>query len=162
MILSLIVAMDEDRVIGKEGGMPWHLPADLKHFKETTLGKPVIMGRRTHQAIGRPLPERRNIVLSRDENFRAEGCETAHSLDEALELCCDEDEVMIIGGATLYEQALPRADRIYLTRVHGRFHGDTRFPHFDQGDWDVMEVRNRPADEKNPHTMTFMALQRRR
>jgi dihydrofolate reductase len=161
MTLSLIVAMDEDRVIGHEGGMPWHLPADLKHFKRTTLGKPVIMGRRTYESIGRPLPDRRNIVLSRG-GFEAEGVETAGSLDEALELTKNEEEVMIIGGAGIFEQALPKADRIHLTRIHGHFEGDTRFPPFNHDNWDVIAVEDREADDKNPWPMTFIELHRKR
>lgn len=159
--LSLIVAMDEDRVIGHEGGMPWHLPADLKHFKRTTLGKPVIMGRRTYESIGRPLPDRRNIVLSRG-GFQAEGVETAGSLDEALEMTRDEEEVMIIGGAGIFEQALPKADRIHLTRIHSRFEGDTYFPPFNHEDWDVIAVEDHEADDKNPWPMTFIELHRKR
>lgn len=162
MILSLIVGMDEDRVIGQDGAMPWHLPADLKHFKQTTLGKPLVMGRRTFEAIGKALPGRRNIVLTRNRSFEAPGCEIARSLDQAIELCADAEEVMIVGGAAVYEQALPRADRIYLTRVHGRFHGDTRFPAFDHDEWEVAHLRNRPADERNPYALTFIELHRRR
>jgi len=161
MILSLIVAMDEDRTIGREGGMPWHLPADLKHFKRTTLGKPVIMGRRTYESIGKPLPERRNIVLSRG-GFQAEGVETAYSLEEALEMTETAEETMIIGGADVFERALPKADRIYLTRIHGHFEGDTHFPPFDHNDWDVESVENRDADADNPFPMTFIELHRKR
>lgn len=160
-VISLIVAMDEDRVIGREGGMPWHLPADLKHFKQTTTGKPVIMGRRTFESIGKPLPERRNIVLSRG-GFRAEGVETAGSLDEALELTRDEGEVMIIGGADVFELALPKADRLYLTRIHGHFEGDTHFPPFNQEHWKVASVENHRADAHNDWPMTFIELRRKR
>lgn len=160
-VKSLIVAMDEDRVIGHEGGMPWHLPADLKHFKRTTLGKPVIMGRRTFESIGKPLPDRRNIVLSRS-GFRAEGVETAGSLDDALAMTRDEEEVMIIGGADVFERALPIADRFYLTRVHGHVEGDTHFPPFNHEDWDVVSVENREADDRNPWPMTFIELHRKR
>lgn len=162
MILSLIVAMDEDRVIGRDGAMPWHLPADLKHFKETTLGKPVIMGRKTFESIGRALPGRRNIVLSRNPEYGAEGCETVASLEDALALCAGADEVMVIGGEKVFAETLPLADRIYLTRVHGHFHGDTRFPAFDHDEWEVAHIHNRPADERNPYPLTFIELHRRR
>lgn len=161
MIISLIVAMDEDRTIGKEGGMPWHLPADLKHFKRTTTGKPLIMGRRTYESIGKPLPDRRNIVLSRG-GFRAEGVEIAGSFDEALELVKKEEEVMIIGGADVFERALPKADRIYLTRVHGHFEGDTHFPPFDHNDWEVESVENHDPDADNAWPITFIELHRKR
>ena len=160
MILSLIVAMDEDRTIGKDGGMPWHLPADLKHFKRTTLGKPVIMGRRTFESIGRPLPDRRNIVLTRG-GFQAEGVETANSLEEALEMTETAEETVIIGGADVFERALPKADRIYLTRVHGHFEGDTHFPPFDHNDWEVASVENRDADADNAFPLTFIELHRK-
>ncbi len=160
-LISLSVAMDEDRVIGREGGMPWHLPADLKHFKQTTTGKPVIMGRRTFESIGKPLPERRNIVLSRS-GFQAEGAESAGSLDEALELTKDEEEIMIIGGADLFELALPKADRIYLTRIHGHFEGDTHFPPFNHDNWKVASVENHRADAHNDWPMTFIELRRKR
>ena len=158
MIVSLIVAMDEDRVIGFEGGMPWHLPADLKHFREITMGKPLVMGRRTHESIGKALPGRRNIVLSHNPDYAAEGCEVAASLDEALALCGDEEEVMVIGGAKLFEEALPRADRIHLTRIHGHYPGDTYFPKFDNDAWDIVHMHNGPADERNEASLTFLEL----
>lgn len=161
MTLSLIVAMDEDRTIGNEGGMPWHLPADLKHFKHTTLGKPVVMGRRTYESIGKPLPERRNIVLSRG-GFSADGIEIAGSLEEALDLVKDEEEIMIIGGADVFERTLPKADRIYLTRIHAHFEGDTHFPPFDHDDWNVASVENHDADAYNAWPMTFIELHRKR
>ncbi len=140
--LVLVAAIAENGVIGRDGGMPWHLPGDLRHFKHTTLGKPVIMGRRTFDSIGRkPLPGRPNIVLTRDKNFRAEGVTVAATLDEALEVARAEatksqaEEIAIIGGSTLYEEALPRADRLYLTEVHASPKGDARFPAFNRADW---------------------------
>jgi dihydrofolate reductase len=140
--IVLVAAVAENGVIGRDGGMPWHLPGDLKHFKRTTLGKPVIMGRRTFDSIGRkPLPGRPNIVLTRDKNFRADGVTVAATLDEALQIAEQEavkanaDEIAIIGGSTLYEETLPRADRLYLTEVHASPKGDARFPAFGRAEW---------------------------
>ncbi len=160
MMLSLIVAMDERGLIGRAGGLPWHLPADLRHFKQTTLGKPVVMGRRTWESIGRPLPERRNLVVSRSPGFAAEGAETVPSLDEALARCAGEPEAVVIGGAGLYAAALPHARRLYLTRVHGCFEGDVYFPHWNPGEWRERERVERPADERNPYALTFSLLER--
>ena len=159
-MLSLIVAAGEHNEIGKDGRMPWHLPADLKHFKETTLGKPVIMGRRTHESIGKALPGRRNIVVTRDTGYTAEGCEIAHSLGEALQLAGDVAEVMIIGGATLYREALPKAQRIYLTRVAGEFDADTHFPDLDATEWLEKHRVHRAPDERNAYPCDFIVLER--
>jgi dihydrofolate reductase len=140
--LVLVAAVAENGVIGLDGGMPWRLPGDLKHFKRTTLGKPVIMGRRTFDSIGRkPLPGRPNIVLTRDRNFRADGVISAATVDEAIQAAEREaaksgaDEIAIIGGSTLYEETLPRADRLHLTEVHANPKGDTRFPSFNRAEW---------------------------
>lgn len=158
MKISLIAAMTNDRVIGRDGGMPWHLPADLKWFKANTLGKPVIMGRRTYDTIGRPLPNRTNIVLTRQRDLTLEGCVVVHSLDEAISAAGEVEELMIIGGATLYEAALPMAQRMYLTMLDASIEGDTYFPEFTAGLWDWELVEDRPADEKNAHDMTFFVL----
>lgn len=128
MIVSMIVAMSENRVIGKDGGLPWHLPEDLKRFKKITMGHPIIMGRKTYESIGRALPGRRNIVISRNSNLQIDGVETTSSLGEALDLVKSEKEVFIIGGAQIYEASLSQADRIYLTEVHQQIHGDAYFP----------------------------------
>ncbi|HMM53427.1 MAG TPA: dihydrofolate reductase [Candidatus Desulfobacillus sp.] len=134
--LSLVAAIAANGVIGSDNAMPWHLSEDLKRFKALTLGHAVVMGRRTFESIGRPLPGRRNIVVTRNANWRAPGCETAASLDEALALCGgDAGEVFVIGGAQIYAEALPRAQRLYLTEIHRDFPGDTRFPDFDRRDW---------------------------
>ncbi|MFM8445194.1 MAG: dihydrofolate reductase [Methylococcus sp.] len=135
MRISLIVAMAENRVIGVDNRMPWHLSADLQRFRRITLGKPMLMGRRTHQSIGRPLPGRRNIVLTADPGFVAAGCEVVHSLDAALAAAEDADELMVIGGASLYRELLPHAGRIYLTLIHRVFDGDTFFPEVDWTEW---------------------------
>lgn len=153
LLLSLIVAVARNGVIGRGNALPWHLPADLKHFKAVTLGKPVIMGRKTFESIGRPLPGRKNIVVTRNAGFRAEGCEVVASLEAALAVCVDAEEVFVIGGAQLYAEALGKADRIYLTRIEADIEGDTFFPPFDSARWRVVESRPGVVDEKNllPH-----------
>ncbi|MGN7477403.1 type 3 dihydrofolate reductase [Solibacillus silvestris] len=132
-MISLIVAHDENRVIGYENGMPWHLPGDLQYFKEMTMGKPIIMGRKTFESIGRPLPGRRNIVITRNEHYEAAEIEVVGSLQEALALAKDAEEIMIIGGAQIFEQAMALADRLYITHIHNSFNGDTYFPIY--GNW---------------------------
>jgi len=128
MIISLIAAMSENRVIGRENTIPWSIPSDLKRFSEITMGHPVIFGRKTFESIGRPLPGRKNIILSGQRDFRVEGATVVHSLADALNLCGSEQEVFICGGGPLYQEAISRADRIYLTMVHGIYEGDTFFP----------------------------------
>ena len=160
MKLSVIVAMAANRVIGHENRLPWHLPADLKHFKATTLGKPVVMGRRTWESIGRPLPGRTNIVITRDTAYTAEGCVVVHSLDEAIRAAGEVAEVMIIGGAELYRQALPQADTLYLTLIHGEFAGDTHFPQWRQDEWRETGRIDHEPDENNSHAYSFITLER--
>lgn len=160
-MLTLIVAVGENNEIGKSGRMPWHLPADLKHFKSLTLGKPVIMGRRTHEAIGKPLPQRHNIVVSRNPGFQAPGCETAASFTDALVLAAGAPEIMVIGGGEIYHEALPRAQRIYLTRVHTRFDADTFFPQLDPAEWRETAREDHAADERNPFAYSFLKLEKR-
>lgn len=138
--VSLIAAVARNGVIGRDNALPWHLPEDLKHFRTLTIGHPVIMGRRTYQSIGRPLPGRRNMIISRDPRFRADGCETFPSLERALEACAHTtDEVFIIGGAQLYAHALPAAQRLYLTEIDRDVPGDTCFPSFDRQRWHERE-----------------------
>lgn len=134
-VVSLIVAMTNDRVIGADNGLPWRLPADLKRFKAITMGKPILMGRKTWESIGRPLPGRRNIVISRNPEYVAEGAEVLASLEDALAASADAEEVMIMGGANIYEQALPLVDKMYLTLIDLDVAGDAHFPAFDMGDW---------------------------
>lgn len=160
MRMSLIVAMAANRVIGRDNRLPWHLPADLKHFRRLTLGKPVLMGRRTWESIGRPLPERTNIVITRDADYSAPGCVVVHSLEAALRAAGHHPEVMVIGGAELYRQALPQAGRIYLTEVHGNFEGDTFFPGLQAGAWREVERTDFEPDEKNSHAYSFVTLER--
>jgi dihydrofolate reductase len=153
--------MDRNRLIGKENRLPWHLPADLAHFKQVTMGKPIIMGRKTYESIGRPLPGRTNIVLSRSADFHAEGVVTANTLQQALDIAAAEDEVMIIGGSTIYELALPRADRLYLTYVENSFEGDAWFPDFDLEQWQIIASEEHGADEKNACAYRFVTCERK-
>ncbi len=161
MIISIIVAMDKKGAIGFEGDLPWHLSADLKHFKVITMSKPLIMGRRTHESIGRPLPGRQNIVLTRGKNFKADGCIVVHSLDDALHAAGDASEVMIMGGAGLYEQSLKRTNRLYLTEVHADVSGDVYFPEFDKDDWIEIEREDHFADDKNDFDFSFVVMERK-
>lgn len=161
MKIILIAAMARDRVIGKDNQLPWHLPADLRHFKRLTLGKPVIMGRSTHESIGRPLPGRLNIVVTRDRGLQIEGCTVVHDLDAALDAAGDAGEVMVIGGQKLFEQFLPRADRLELTIIDARFDGDTYFPEYSMQEWEEVAREEHEADERNGHPYTFVSLVRR-
>ena len=162
--VTLVVAVADNGIIGARGGMPWHPPADLSHFKQVTLGKPVLMGRLTWDSIGRPLPGRRNLVLTSDPEWRAEGAERVSSLDQALAMAeaGGAEELMGIGGAAVYRLALPRAQRIYLTRIHAAPDGDTHFPELDANEWEEVACRERPADEPNAHDLTFVVLERAR
>ena len=160
MNISIIVAMATNRVIGHENRLPWHLPADLQHFKRITMGKPILMGRKTWESIGRPLPGRTNIVITRDVSYSADGCVVVHSLDAALEAARDNDEIMVIGGAEFYRQVLPRASTLYLTLVDGEFEGDAFFPEIDENEWLEVERSDHGPDEKNPHAYSFIRLER--
>jgi dihydrofolate reductase len=160
MKITLVAAMGYNRVIGRENKMPWHLPADLKHFRELTTGKPVIMGRNTHESIGRALPGRLNIVITSNRNYRAEGCTVVHGLDEALAAVGDAEEVMVIGGQRLYEQFMPRADRLCLTLVEAKLEGDTFFPEYSRADWEEVFREPHDADGKNPYPYTFLEFER--
>jgi len=160
MIISIIAAMDKNRLIGSDNGLPWHLPADFKHFKEVTLGKPVLMGRKTFESIGRPLPGRKNIVISRS-GFSADGIDVVDSIDSGLELVEDAEEVMIIGGANIYEQMISRAEKMYLTFVDADCKGDAWFPEINQLEWDILDQKNFKADEKNNFNFSVVAYQRK-
>lgn len=160
MKLSLVVAMDENRVIGIDGGLPWHLSSDLKYFRDITMGKPIIMGRKTHESIGRPLPGRQNIVVTRNSKFEAVGCDVVSSLKAALKLVEDEPEAMMIGGASLYIDTLPEADQLYLTEVHAEVEGDTWFPKLDSDQWKEISRTAFSADEKNDHDYSFVVYER--
>ena len=160
MIISIIVATDKNGVIGLDGDLPWHLSSDLKHFKEITMGKPLIMGRKTHESIGRPLPGRKNIVLTYSKEFKAEGCEVVHSLNDAFKAAGDVNEVMIMGGSGIYDQSLTRADRLYLTEVHADVKGDVYFPEFDKGEWVEREREEHFADDRNDFDYSFVVMER--
>jgi dihydrofolate reductase len=160
MQISLVVAMAENRVIGRENRLPWHLSADLKRFKALTMGKPIIMGRSTWESIGRPLPGRTNIVVTRDKGYRADGCILTHSLDQALDAAAGHQEAMVVGGADIYRQILPSADRLYLTRVKADVDGDTRFPEIDAHDWREIERIGGKADDDNDYDYEFITLER--
>ena len=160
MIISIIVAMDKKGVIGLEGDLPWHLSADLKHFKAITMGKPLIMGRKTHESIGRPLPGRRNIVVTHSQDFKAEGCVVVNSLDDAFQAAGDVDEVMIMGGSGIYDQSLARADQLYLTEVHADVEGDVYFHEFDKDEWKELEREEHTTDENNEFDYSFVVLER--
>ena len=157
--IHLVVAMDEGGLIGRDGQLPWRLPEDLKHFRRVTLGKTLVMGRKTFASMGKPLDQRDNRVLSRDPGFTAAGCRVFADLDAAL-LEPVSEEVMVIGGAQLYAQALPRAQRLYLTRVHARLAGDTRFPAFDAAAFREIERSDHPADERHAYPYSFLTLER--
>ncbi|MDR6218767.1 dihydrofolate reductase [Deinococcus soli (ex Cha et al. 2016)] len=157
--LSMIAAMSENRVIGRDNQLPWHLPADLAHFKRLTAGKPVIMGRNVHDSIGRPLPDRLNIILSRNPDLHAPGCVVTHTPAAALAAAGDAPEVMIIGGQQIYEVFLPQVTALHLTVVHARVDGDTVFPALDSG-WEIVQTRTRPADDRNRFAMSFLTYQR--
>lgn len=162
MLISMIAAMGDNRVIGDaENQMPWHLPADLQHFKRTTLGKPIIMGRKTFESIGRPLPGRQNIVISRDGDYRVEGCDVVDSPQAALDAAGDVEEVMITGGAQIYRLFMPQADRLHLTFIEGDFAGVAFFPEWSADEWEEVASESHPADEKNPHPYRFVELHRK-
>jgi len=158
MKITLIAAMANGRVIAKDQKMPWHLSADLKHFKALTMGKAIIMGRKTFESIGTALPGRHNIIITRNKNFQAENCSTVHCLPAAFELTKNDEEIMIIGGAELYRQTLDRADCLQLTFIHADFPGDTFFPAWQQPPWEIVEQQDFEADETTPFAYSFVTL----
>ena len=160
MRINIVVAISENGVIGRESGLPWRLPADLKRFKSVTMGHPLIMGRKTHESIGRALPGRENIVISRQPKFSSAGCEVATSLDAALATAGPVDEVMVVGGAALYAAALVSAGRIYLTRVHANIAGDTLFPPIDWAEWKEITRERYRAEDLNEFDYSFVTFDR--
>ena len=163
--IAVVVAMAENRVIGRDGGLPWRLPADMARFRSLTMGKPIVMGRRTHESIGRALDGRRNIVVTRRHGYQASGCTVAPSFEVALDAALDAPafgaaEIAVIGGASIYERALPVADRIHLTVVHASIEGDVRFPELDPGAWREVSRAERGADERNGYDLSFIELAR--
>jgi len=159
--LSLIVAVGTSGVIGNEGRLPWRLPADLAHFKKTTMGHSILMGRKTFESIGKPLPGRRNIVLSSNPERLPEGVEGVPSVDLALEACAGEEQIFVIGGAEIFRLFIDQADRIYLTEVEGDFPGDAFFAPIDSEIWREVSRQSHPGDETNPHRHAFILYERR-
>lgn len=156
----MIAAMARNRVIGRAGSLPWRLPADMRHFVRTTRARPVITGRRNYEDIGRPLPGRHTIVLTRQAGFTAAGCSVVHDVRSALRVAGTRREVMVIGGEAVYRDFLPRAHRLYLTLVEADIEGDCHFPELDPAQWRATSRRRRPADDRNPLAMTFLTLDR--
>ena len=159
-VLSMIVATAQNRIIGKDNDMPWHLPADLQYFKKMTLGKPIIMGRKTFESIGRPLPGRKNIVISRDPNYQANGVNTVTTVDDALALVKDVEEIMVIGGGAIYKHCMPAATRLYITHINAEVAGDTQFPEYDLNEWNKVSSDVRLADENNKYDVDFCVYER--
>lgn len=153
--------MDRSRVIGRDGDLPWHLSADLKRFKQLTMGHHIIMGRKTFESIGRLLPGRTSVVVTRQRDFEFSGAVVVHNLQDAIDVSKGDDEAFIIGGAEIYDQSLPLISRIYLTEVDADVTGDARFPEFDRAEWSVIESASYPADERNDHSHRFTILDRR-
>ena len=162
MKISMIAAMTDDRVIGIKNTLPWKLPNDMKWFRQNTLGKPIVMGRKTFESFGaKALPGRTNIIITRDKTYQAEDSVVVYSIDEALQAAGDVEEVMIIGGASFYEQMLPKSDRLYLTLVHAEIEGDAWFPQFDLNDWNESESIEHDKDEKNSYPHKFVIFDRK-
>ncbi len=164
MTITLIAAMSENRVIGREGNLPWRLPDDLRFFKRMTVGKHLVMGRKTFESPGHPLPDRTSIVITRRADYNRSDCIVAHSLEEALRWCDEHGvhEVLIGGGGEIYTQALPHADEIHLTVVHAKIEGDAFFPEFDPSQWRLIDEEHHPADEKHEYAFTFKHFKRNR
>ena len=159
--ISLVVAASTNNVIGVAGDLPWHLSDDLKRFKALTMGKPIVMGRKTFESIGRALPGRQNIVITRQQDFVAEGCDVVTSIDAAIAITVDADEVMVIGGGEIYRLFLPLAERIYLTRVNVEVEGDTLFPDLDPASWQELSREEHSASESNDHDFSILTYSRR-
>ncbi len=160
MIISIIAAIAQNGVIGKDNRLVWHLPADMRFFKKTTMGHTLIMGRKTFESFGKPLPGRKSIVVTRQKHYKHQDISVAHSFSQALALCSEEEEIFVIGGAEIYIQALPMAKRLYLTFIHHAFNGDTLFPPIDLNEWVLLKEEHHPADEKNEFSMSFRLYER--
>ena len=159
-MISIIVAASANNVIGAKGDLPWHLSDDLKRFKAVTMGKPIVMGRKTWESIGRALPGRQNIVITRRQSFVADGCDVVNSVDEALSAAGDVGEIVVIGGSQVYELFLPAAQRLYLTRVHADVEGDAFFPAIDEDEWQLVSEEMHAADERNEFDCSFRIYER--
>jgi dihydrofolate reductase len=163
MTLSLLLAADENNVIGKDNQLPWHLPNDLKYFKNLTWGMPILMGRKTFDSIGKPLPGRKSIVITRDQNWSFQNVDVVHSIEEAIELAKQQDvkEIFVIGGAEIFKTSLSDANRIYLTRIHNTFEGDVYFPELNFNVWNLVNEKHCEQDEKNMYAHTFQVWERK-
>lgn len=159
-MISIIVAMTENNVIGRDGDMPWRLSSDLRRFKKITMGHHILMGRKTYDSIGRPLPGRTSVVISRSANYDDPNIRVARSLEKALEIAAGDDEIFVTGGAQIFELALPMTDRVYLTRIHCTLEGDTHFPGIAWDEWNLVEEEKHKADEKNNHDYSFLTYDR--
>ncbi|PLS03515.1 dihydrofolate reductase [Neobacillus cucumis] len=161
-MISFIVAMDQNGAIGKDNQLPWHLPEDLKFFKRVTMGHPIAMGRKTHESIGRVLPGRENIVITRQAGYQCEECTIFYSIDEFVTNSQNKnDEIFVIGGAEIFQETFPFADRLYITYIEETFDGDTFFPHFNQDDWVLTSIEKGIKDEKNPYDYEFRIYDRK-
>lgn len=160
MHLSAICAMSQNRVIGRQNQLPWRLPADLKHFKKITTGHPIILGRKTYESIGRPLPNRCNVVITRDADFQAPGCVVVNSIETALLAVDYCEEAFVIGGALLYQQLLPKVRRLYLTEIYHDFDGDAFFPELDMSEWQLVSREDHEPDIDNSYAYSFLILER--
>jgi dihydrofolate reductase len=164
VVISFIVATSENNVIGKDNKLPWCLPTDMRYFKNVTWGMPVIMGRKSFESLGKALKGRTNIVVTRNKNWKAENAQAVQTIDQAITLAAQTDakEIFIIGGAEIFRSALPSANRIYLTLVHGNFDGDAFFPEMEQAEWKLISNRDCSADAKNPYALSFQVWERKR
>jgi dihydrofolate reductase len=156
MVVSLVAAASDNNVIGKNNALPWRMPADMKFFKNLTMGHTVIMGRKTFESMGKPLPGRKNVIITRNRGFKAQDCIVTDSISEALRLCNNEGEVFIVGGSEIYKQVIKNADKIYLTRIHGMFDGDAYFTDIHEDEWKESKRTEFAADEKNPYSYAFV------
>ena len=161
MKVTFIAAMDRNRVIGKENNIPWRIPRDWEYVKETTIGHSIILGRRNFESIGRILPGRRNIVVTRNPDFFFEGCEIVHSVQEVFDLCENEQEIFIFGGEEIYRAFLPYAEKMHITKINHEFKGDTFFPEVDFSEWMEVAVKKGIRDDKNPYSYSFHIYERR-
>lgn len=160
-MISLMWAMDENRVIGKNNQLPWHLPEDLKYFKRVTMGCPIVMGRKTFDSIGRVLPGRENVIMTRDVHYVQDGCKILHSVDELKQYSKDKDEVFVIGGAEIFKETLTIADQLYITAIHHEFPGDTFFPAFPMDEWELVSSETGVKNEQNPYDYEFLVYRRK-
>lgn len=162
-MISFILAMDENRVIGKDNQLPWYLPEDLKYFRRVTMGNPIVMGRKTFDSIGKPLPGRENIILTRNQDYACDGCTVFYHIDDFLTACREhpDKEYFVIGGAEIFNVLLPNVDRLYITQIHHQFDGDTYFTTLEMNDWELVSREQGIKDEKNPYDYEFLKYDRK-